>query len=125
MQPAVKRLLIVDDEPNNVLLLEGILEDAGYTNVRGTTRSTEVEHLLQKFQPDLLLLDLMMPAPDGFEVMARLPPAHTGHREDTGAMPTRQGPACLRSSIQLGRTAVRVTAAIIAARSSAPTGLDR
>ncbi len=71
------RLLIVDDEFNNVLLLEGILEDAGYSNVRGTTQSSEVERLCQELQPDLLLLDLMMPAPDGFDIMARL--SQIGH----------------------------------------------
>lgn len=72
------RLLIVDDEPSNVLLLEGILEDAGYTNVRSTTRSSEVERLCREDQPDLLLLDLMMPPPDGFEILARLTQASRG-----------------------------------------------
>lgn len=75
---AEARVLIVDDEWSNVLLLEGILEDAGYVNVRSTTRSSEVEHLCQNFEPDLMLLDLMMPPPNGFQILEQLSQAEAG-----------------------------------------------
>jgi putative two-component system response regulator len=66
------RILIVDDEPANVLMLEQLLELAGYEDVRSTTDSTEVERLYATYRPDLILLDLHMPGLDGFEVMRRL-----------------------------------------------------
>jgi putative two-component system response regulator len=67
-----RRILVVDDEPSNVLLLERLLESAGYTNVCSTTHSTEVRALYESFDPDIVLLDLHMPGMDGFEVMRML-----------------------------------------------------
>ncbi len=66
------RLLIVDDEPANVNLLERVLADAGYTNVVATLSPTDVEPLHHDSPFDLILLDLQMPGMDGFEVMDRL-----------------------------------------------------
>lgn len=63
------RILIVDDEPANVALLERILSKAGYTNLRTTSDPREGLKLWQEFQPDLLLLDLTMPHVDGFAFM--------------------------------------------------------
>jgi putative two-component system response regulator len=69
------RILIVDDEPPNVLLLERILERAGYTNLRGITDSREALAAFAAFNPDIVLLDLHMPHLDGFAVMSALQPA--------------------------------------------------
>jgi putative two-component system response regulator len=66
------RILIVDDEESNVALLEAILERAGYQNVASTTDSREVETLFARTTPDLILLDLHMPEPDGFTLMNNL-----------------------------------------------------
>ena len=68
------RILIVDDEPANVLLLERLLARTGYENVVSTTESARVLPMCTQSTPDLVLLDLHMPAPDGFEVMAQLDP---------------------------------------------------
>jgi putative two-component system response regulator len=68
------RILIVDDEPANVLFLERLLERAGYQNLVTTTESAQVVPLCTQSPPDLVLLDLHMPAPDGFEVMRQLDP---------------------------------------------------
>ena len=68
------RILIVDDEPANVLLLERLLARSGYDNVVSTTESAQVVPLCTQSAPDLVLLDLHMPAPDGFEVMRQLDP---------------------------------------------------
>jgi putative two-component system response regulator len=66
------RILIVDDQPANVELLEAILDGAGYKDVLGTTDPREVIRLHHEFEPDLILLDLMMPHMDGFAVMSQL-----------------------------------------------------
>jgi adenylate cyclase len=72
--PALKRarILICDDREANVMLLERMLELAGYVNVIGTTDGERLIELCAESPPDLILLDLHMPYPDGFEVMRRL-----------------------------------------------------
>jgi putative two-component system response regulator len=66
------RILVVDDQRVNVVLLERILEQDGYRNVRGLTDPSEVVALYEQFDPDLVLLDLHMPKLDGFAVMKLL-----------------------------------------------------
>jgi putative two-component system response regulator len=66
------RILIVDDQTSNVLLLEGILQEEDYTAYRGITDSRQVLPMFLEYQPDLILLDLQMPYLDGFEVMNQL-----------------------------------------------------
>src|SRR2546428_14113213 len=66
------RILIVDDEPSNVRLLERILSDAGWKDVRSTTDSRAAAALHAEFRSDLVLLDLMMPYLDGVAVMKQL-----------------------------------------------------
>jgi diguanylate cyclase (GGDEF)-like protein len=66
------RILIVDDEPANVLLLERILDEAGYTNHTATTDPRQALTIHAQIDPDLILLDLAMPHLDGFAVMAQL-----------------------------------------------------
>ena len=77
MEPAdVKsaRILIVDDELSNVRLLETVLKVADFTDVLSTTDSSEVITLCADTEPDLIVLDLHMPDPDGLEVMGLLSP---------------------------------------------------
>lgn len=66
------RILIVDDEPANVRLLERMLGKAGYTSIESTSDPTEVAKIYGSFDPDLILLDLLMPGMDGFAVMTDL-----------------------------------------------------
>lgn len=68
------RILIVDDQTPNVQLLERLLQMAGYTNFLSTTDPRQVLPLFSKFQPDLILLDLMMPQLDGYSVMQQIGP---------------------------------------------------
>jgi putative two-component system response regulator len=70
------RILIVDDEQANILLLESILEHVG-GEIRGLTDSRQVEQVFGEFEPDIVLLDLHMPEPDGLEVLRRLRSART------------------------------------------------
>ena len=66
------RILIVDDQDANVLLLERLLAEAGYTHVASTKRPQDVSALHRENSYDLILLDLQMPGMDGFEVMQGL-----------------------------------------------------
>jgi PAS domain S-box-containing protein len=66
------KILIVDDQESNVLLLEQLLREAGYTGVTSTMQPEEVCALHRKNQYDLILLDLQMPVMDGFQVMESL-----------------------------------------------------
>src|SRR6267143_227322 len=66
------RILIVDDEPANVRLLERIVRNAGWAAVRSTTDSREAAALHAELRSDLVLLDLMMPYLDGVAVMKQL-----------------------------------------------------
>ena len=68
------RILVVDDQLANVALLEDLLEQAGYTMVRGVTDPRTAVSEFATLQPDLVLLDLLMPGLDGFGVMAQLRP---------------------------------------------------
>jgi len=72
------RILIVDDEPANVALLERLLKQTGYTNLVTTTDSSQVLELCARMPPDVILLDLHMPSPDGFEVLDQLEPWISG-----------------------------------------------
>jgi putative two-component system response regulator len=66
------RILVVDDEEPNVLLLERILAEAGYVDAVSTTEPEQVRGLVERFRPDLIILDLHMPRMDGFAVMEQL-----------------------------------------------------
>jgi adenylate cyclase len=66
------RILVVDDKPANVLLIEGMLRIAGYASVEATTDPAQVCGLHRQHRYDLILLDLQMPGMDGFEVMEGL-----------------------------------------------------
>jgi len=66
------KVLIVDDQQSNVLLLEEILRDAGYTRVSSTMDPFVVAALHRENGYDLILLDLQMPGMDGFQVMENL-----------------------------------------------------
>jgi putative two-component system response regulator len=66
------RILIVDDEPGNVEILQRILTRAGFTRLVTSTDSRETVDLYVRHRPDLILLDLHMPHLDGLEVMRQL-----------------------------------------------------
>ncbi len=66
------KVLIVDDQEANVILLEQILLREGYQAISSTMKSSEVCELHRENNYDLILLDLQMPEMDGFAVMEEL-----------------------------------------------------
>ncbi|HEX4566786.1 MAG TPA: HD domain-containing phosphohydrolase [Vicinamibacterales bacterium] len=66
------RILIVDDEINNVDMLRRVLEREGFLRIESTTDPREAASLYVQHRPDLILLDLHMPHLDGLDVMGQL-----------------------------------------------------
>jgi putative two-component system response regulator len=68
------KILIVDDQDVNLHLLKSVLKKANYKNIMTISDPREVLYTFSMLQPDLILLDLMMPYLNGFEVMELLRP---------------------------------------------------
>jgi putative two-component system response regulator len=63
------RILIIDDRAENILLLERMLQEAGYQHLRSITDSRTALSTFTEFQPDLVAIDLRMPHVDGFSLL--------------------------------------------------------
>lgn len=70
-QPKRDRILVVDDLPDNCFLIQTLLQEEGY-HIDVTNSGREALAYIEKSPPDLLLLDVMMPEMDGFEVTRRI-----------------------------------------------------
>jgi putative two-component system response regulator len=71
MSGTKKVILIVDDTPDNILMITGLL--GGVYKIKAATSGEKALKIAQKFpSPDLILLDVMMPEMDGFEVCQHL-----------------------------------------------------
>ena len=111
--PARKRLLIVDDDDATLQALGGVLREAGYAVDAAESGEAALACLRNtRWLPDLVLLDLMMPGVDGWELTARM-------REDTS---TRALPIVVMSA---GGTALLATAPVVAGYLSKPLRMDQ
>jgi CheY-like chemotaxis protein len=75
------RILVVDDVPQNVRLLEAVLQPRGYEVVTASDGPAALE-LVDSSRPDLVLLDVLMPGMDGYAVCRRI-----REREETALLP--------------------------------------
>ena len=66
------KIFVVDDQEDGVVLLQQMLAKAGYANVYATTDSRKTLSMYQELTPDLLILDLHMPPPNGYEILDQL-----------------------------------------------------
>lgn len=65
-----EKILAVDDDPNNVAILQELLEDD--YDLKVATTGEQALEIVQDFQPDVVLVDIMMPGMDGYQVCRRL-----------------------------------------------------
>ena len=68
------KILIVDDQPPNVMLLESILLQGQHENVRSLTDPRDALPVIREWKPDLVLLDWMMPYVGGADILTSLEP---------------------------------------------------
>jgi CheY-like chemotaxis protein len=66
------KILIVDDDSTSQKLLKGILEKDGYSKIQLSSSGEEALDLIGKEPPDLILLDIVMPGIEGYEVCKRV-----------------------------------------------------
>lgn len=70
--PHDARILTIDDQEPNLRLLDALLRRVGYSNVRSLADSTKAIETILSYAPDLVLLDLHMPDPDGYAVLEQM-----------------------------------------------------
>ena len=70
MMPFGQKILVVDDAPMNILILKNILK--GNYTLASAESGTEALEIIPEFRPDLILLDIMMPGMDGYEVCRKI-----------------------------------------------------
>ncbi|MEM1122835.1 MAG: response regulator [Bacteroidota bacterium] len=75
------RILLVDDEPNILAALKFLMNQAGY-DVATANSGAAALSMVDQFQPDVVVLDVMMPGVDGFEVAKQI-------RENTNLLDTQ------------------------------------
>ncbi len=68
----IERIMAVDDDPHTLRYIRSTLADAGYTHIL-TGDPAEFDRLLEAEEPHLVLLDLVLPGTDGFQLMRRIP----------------------------------------------------
>jgi len=66
------RIVVVDDDDSTVALMTELLTRAGVSEVHGVTDAREAVRVIREVDADLVVLDLMMPHVNGYEVLARL-----------------------------------------------------
>lgn len=66
------RILVIDDEPANLALVQAVLAREGYAHIETVPAPHHAIERYLAFQPDIVLLDLMMPGIDGYALLDRL-----------------------------------------------------
>jgi DNA-binding response OmpR family regulator len=67
--PTDAKILIIDDEPANIALLTRLLQREGFGKISSISDPRHALDLFRSLQPDIVLLDLMMPHVDGFQLL--------------------------------------------------------
>jgi two-component system, NtrC family, sensor kinase len=96
------KILIVDDESSNIIVLESALKQAKYTSITSTTDSRKAASLYQELGPDLVLLDLRMPHFDGFEVINQIKKIEKNSYAPILVLTAESDPAIRLQALQVG-----------------------
>jgi C4-dicarboxylate-specific signal transduction histidine kinase len=96
------KILMVDDETSNIMVLETALKQAKYTSITSTTDSREAALLYKKLRPDLVLLDLRMPHMDGFEVIEQIKRIETDSYAPILVLTAESDPSIRLRALQVG-----------------------
>ena len=95
------RILIVDDEPSLLRVLQVNLELEGYETMLAGDGATAVQRIRSE-EPDLVLLDVMMPVMDGWEVLSAVSGSSLKRRPRIIVMTAKAGAHDLLKGLQLG-----------------------
>jgi putative two-component system response regulator len=96
------RILLVDDQEGNLRMLDCMLKYGGYRACRSLQDSRQTVAVYQEFQPDLILLDMMMPYLDGVAVMEQLRPLTEGAYLPVLVLTADTAPATRRRALAAG-----------------------
>lgn len=98
------KILIVDDQKLHALYLEKILIGVGYSNIQCLTNPLKVLNAVHESSPDLIVLDLVMPQLDGFQIIEQLNAYRKQHYLPILALGERRNPNLRLRSLQSGAT---------------------
>lgn len=98
------KILIIDDQKLHALSLEKILVNAGYQNTRCLTEPLKALNMVQEYLPDLLVLDLIMPQLDGFQIIEQLHGFRRQHYLPILALSEGKNPNARLRALQAGAT---------------------
>lgn len=100
--PESFKILIVDDEPANVMLLTKLLSTKGCKNIISTHDSREVASIFKKHDFDLVLLDINMPDMNGYEVLEQLRQTDRFNNTQVVAVTGNAYPEDIKKGLDLG-----------------------
>jgi diguanylate cyclase (GGDEF)-like protein len=97
-------VMLVDDEPVILQVIQTQLEDGGYTKFVTTSQGLEAIELLEEKRPDVLLLDLMMPDMDGLQILSRMQIENILKDIPVIVLTSSKDPAAKLKALELGAT---------------------
>jgi diguanylate cyclase (GGDEF)-like protein len=97
-------VMMVDDEPVNIEVIQVHLEEAGYTKFISTSEPLNAVDLLVEHRPDVLLLDLMMPGMSGFDIMVKMAAENMLRDVPTIVLTSSKDAATKLKALELGAT---------------------
>lgn len=96
------KILIIDDEPANVMVLTETLKQGGYVCIKSITDPRQALQEFQNFKPDVVLLDLHMPHLDGYQVMEQIREVDQGQKTPIMVLTAQTGQLPLVRALEGG-----------------------
>lgn len=96
------RILVVDDEPINIRVISGLLENENYSLVSSKNGVEALEIINKHMKPDLLILDVMMPKMSGYEVCRKVREKYTLHELPILLLTVKNQPSDIQAGFEMG-----------------------